>query len=87
MRTTVRIEDDLLRQLKERAHRENVSISSFLNRLIRDGLARPRSAKPPRPYRQKVHNMGPPKINLDKALSFAAQLEDEEIIKKLLAGK
>jgi hypothetical protein len=87
MRTTVRIEDDLLRQLKERAHLENVSISSFLNRLIREGLARPCATKPRRPFRQKVHNMGPPKINLDKALAFAAQLEDEEIIKKLASGK
>ena len=37
-RTTVRIDDDLMRQLKERAARDSISLTRCLNQLIREGL-------------------------------------------------
>ena len=87
MRTTVRIDDDLMRELKERAHREEVSITSDLNQALRQGL---RAAKAPakrKRFRQKTHNMGPPLIDLTKANAVAAALEDEEILRKMALGK
>ena len=38
-------------------------------------------------YREQVHSMGEPRITLDKALSVAAALEDDEILRKLRARK
>ncbi|MBI1901765.1 MAG: ribbon-helix-helix protein, CopG family [Planctomycetia bacterium] len=87
MRTTVRLDQDLLQELRERAHRENTSITRLINQVIRRGLQahdRPRRVKR---FRQRVTRMGRPLINLDKALAFAAELEDEEIIRKLALGK
>ena len=85
MRTTVRIDDDLMRELKERARREAVPLARLINRLIRRGLEL--RAKPAKPYRERTYSMGVPKVDLTKALAFAAELEDEEIIAKLARGK
>jgi hypothetical protein len=87
MRTTVRIDDDLHRRLKDQAHRQNVSLTSLVNRVLRNGLDAPTKSRPKRRYREKVFDMGVPKINLDKPLAFAAALEDEEIIRKMSLGK
>ena len=88
MRTTVRIDDDLLRDLKQRAQRENKSLTRLINQVIRSGMkTTDQSEKPKRRFRQKTHDMGPPLVDLTKALALAAQLEDEEIIKKFALGK
>jgi hypothetical protein len=88
MRTTVRIDDDLLRQLKQRARQENTSLTHVMNRAIRNGLKEATTtAHRSRRFRQKTHDMGPPLVDLTKALALAAQLEDDEIIKKLKLGK
>jgi hypothetical protein len=84
MKITVRIDDDLLRDLKEQAHREGTSLGRLVNRLLRLGMAASSKAdKAARPYREKTHAMGEPKVNLDKALALAAALEDDEVIQKL----
>jgi hypothetical protein len=87
MRTTVRIDDDLMRELKERAQCEAVSLTGLINRLIRRGLESRGKPKPRKRFRQQTHSMGVPKIDVTKALAFAAALEDEEIIDKLARGK
>ena len=94
MRTTVSIDDDLLRRLKEQAHRENVSLSSLVNRVLRDGLDAPGNGTDPpakprseRTYREKVFSMGIPNFDVNKALEFAAALEDDEIVRKFKMGK
>ncbi|MGD0899469.1 MAG: CopG family transcriptional regulator [Thermoguttaceae bacterium] len=88
MRTTVRIDDDLLRSLKEQAHRDGVSLAKLINGALRRGLhARGEKNRRVKPYREKTFDMGLPKFNLDKALAFADLLEDEEILKKLARGK
>jgi hypothetical protein len=88
MRTTVRIDDDLLRDLKQRAQREKTSLTRLLNNVIRCGMkGGDPSTKPNRRFRQRTHDMGPPLVDLTKALALAAQLEDEEKIKKFARGK
>jgi predicted transcriptional regulator len=37
-RTTIRLDDDLMRQLKERAKRDNISLTQLINEVIRQGL-------------------------------------------------
>lgn len=88
MRTTVRVDDDLLERLKAQARRENVSLTRLLNRTLRAGIqaTRARPQKRP-PYRERVYDMGAPRVDLDKALAVAAALEDEEIVRKLAQRK
>lgn len=88
MRSTVRIDDDLLVQLKERARRENLSLTRMLNRILRAGLRAPaRAGRDKERPRQATFAMGVPRINVDKALAAAADLEDEEILRKTAARK
>ena len=88
MRSTVRIDDDLMIELEARAHAESVSLTRILNRTLRAGLARPRpDAARRRPFRQKTAAMGQPTADLDKALALAARLEDEEAARKLSLRK
>ena len=88
MRTTVRVDDGLLEELKERARRDKVSLTRLLNRTIKAGL---RAATAPGTaqdtYREDTHHMGPPKIALDKALALAAAIEDEDIVRELAVGR
>ena len=84
MRTTVRIDDDLMAELRARAHADNVPLARMLNRTLRDGLAYPSKQEPNRrPFKQKTFRMGTPRVGIDKALALAAELEDEESLRKM----
>jgi hypothetical protein len=85
MRTTVRIDDDLLLELKRRALAQKISLTRLLNRLLRQGLAAKRSGRPR--FREKTFSLGTPLINLDKALALAVAEEDEHVIRKLATRK
>ncbi len=88
MRTTVRIDDELLRDLKEQAHREGTSLAKFLNRVLRRGLeVLQQRITPARPFREKTFPMGEPRVNLDKALALAVSMEDEESREELIRRK
>ncbi len=88
MRTTVRIDDDLLAELKESAHRENISLTMMFNRTLRAGAVASRTGKPGRQrYRETPISMGKPRLDLNKALALADVMEDEEIVRKLSLRK
>jgi len=88
MRTTVRIDDDLLRSLKEQAHQDGVSLSVLVNRALCHGIEALRQAgKSERPYREKTFSMGEPKVDLSKALALAAAREDDETREELARRK
>ena len=83
MRSTVRIDDDLMTVLRARAQAEGLSLTRMLNRLLRAGLAASlRSPEERERYEEETARMGRPRFDLDKALALAADLEDEEIIRK-----
>ena len=87
-RSTVRIDDDLMTELKALAHRENISLTRILNRVIRQGLAASsKKPKSPKRFKEMPVAMGKPRVDIDKALTLAADLEDEEIIRKLSLRK
>lgn len=87
MRTTVRVDDELLEELKARAERENVSLTRLLNRTIRAGL-RAAEGRPARPlYREVTSEMGTPRLAVTKALALAAALDDEETLRELAVRK
>jgi hypothetical protein len=85
MRTTVRIDDDLMRQLQRQAAREKTSLTRTLNRVIREALSAARPKR--RRYVQKTYDLGKPLVDLDKALSLAFELEDEQILEKMSQGR
>ena len=88
MRTTVRVDDDLLDRLKMQARKENVSLTRLINRTLKAGLQAGAARRPKRPvYREHSHPLGTPEVRLDKALALAAALEDEEITRKLALRK
>lgn len=88
MRTTLTLDPDVAADLKRRVRRSGKPFRQILNDAVRAGL-RAQDAPPPRPYRLKPVSMGGPLpgINLDKALALAADLEDEEIVRKLALRK
>lgn len=88
MRTTVRVDDELLEQLKARARKENVSLTRLINRALRAGLAAGGGRRKKRvPYRERTHALGVPHVALEKALALAAALEDEEVVREFTLRK
>ena len=87
MRTTTRIDDVLLEELKEKARRENSSLTQIVNRVLRSGLDASRRPARRRRHHEKTFSMGRPSEDLRKALALAARLEDEETLRKLALRK
>jgi len=88
MRTTVRVDDEILERLKAQARREKTSLTRVLNRTLRAGLQASRTRpRKPTPYREQVQAMGRPAIDLDRALRVAAALEDEETLREISLRK
>ncbi len=86
MRTTVTIDPDVEALLRTAMRERGLSFKDALNNSIRAGLGG--AARSPRRYRQKTFRMGfNPEVCLDKALSLASALEDEEIARKLSLRK
>lgn len=86
MRTTVTLKNDLAKELRDKAHREHRSFKEVINETLQAGLhAQP--AKSRKKIVLPTYNMGPPKVDLTKALAIAAEMEDEEIMRKLALGK
>ena len=84
----MRIDDDLLLELKESSQQESLSLTALVNRLLRRGLQASRDdQRPTRRYRERVLSMGRSTIDLDRALAVASALEDEELLRKLSLRK
>ena len=88
MRTTLTIEESIMRQLREKAHETGLPLKQIVNTALELGLRRfderPRGSR----YRLKTYPMGVPKgVDLDKALQVASTLKDEEIVRKMAVKK
>jgi len=79
MRTTVTLDDDVVQLIRRRMAQEGVSFKEALNEAVRDGAA---GRPAPRKFRTRTANIGVPAVNLDRALQLAAELEDEELIRR-----
>jgi Arc/MetJ family transcription regulator len=88
MRTTIRLDDELMMELKKRSRKEKVSLTKLVNQLLRRGLeASGPDRKASRRHRERVFTMGTPAVDLDKALALASALEDEESLRKVSLRK
>ncbi|MGH7636894.1 MAG: hypothetical protein ACREOK_04515 [Gemmatimonadaceae bacterium] len=86
MRTTVDLDATLLKRLRIEARRRGVTVKELLATLLRRGLDE--KVSPTRRYRCPSFSMGNPAgVNLDKALSVAAGLEDDEHARELTLRK
>lgn len=83
VRLTLSIPDDLFRELRRRARAEGVSASRLVEECLRAGLAVDETNRPLVP----AFDLGKPSVNLDRALRLAAEMEDEEILRKMDAGR
>jgi hypothetical protein len=84
VRTTVTLDPDT-RLLVERAMRERgLSFKEAVNQAIRAGLGAPASA--PRTY-TTPRDLGPPRIDLTKALRVASDLEEDALARRLAEGR
>lgn len=83
MRTTVTLEPDVHAILKALMAERGITFKEAVNEAIRRG------ASPAVRERVRVptRRMGRPLVNLDRALALAGDLEDEETIRKMRAGK
>ena len=83
MRTTVTLDDDTLAVVHRRMREQGVSFKAALNEAIRDGAqGRPN----PAPFVTRTADLGVASVNLDRALQLAAELEDEELIRRQRRG-
>ena len=89
MRTTLTIDDDIARQLREIVHRSGKPFKNVVNEALRAGIENNRIADVSRQYRLEPVAMGEVTgpYDLDKALQLADRLEDEETSRKLLLRK
>ena len=88
MRTTLTIDDDLARELKQKANEKGLPFKEIVNRTLLVGLQEMEKPRPRKAYRCKTYSLGyPPRADLDRALEVAAELEDEEIARKLSLRK
>lgn len=82
MRTTVTLDEDVASKLRQVSRERGVSFKAAINDAVRAGLAA--GAPPTRSFRVHALPLGiRPDIDVDKALSLAAEIEDTEILRKL----
>ena len=84
MRTTVTLDADTERLVRQRMKERGVSFKQALNDAIREGMG---AARVTSRFRTPTARLGVPAVNLDRALQLAAELEDEEMLRKTRGGK
>lgn len=77
------LEPDVEALVRQAMQERGLSFKQALNDAVRAGLA----SSEPRSYRLKPAHLGRPEVPLTKALQVAADLEDDEIARKLALGK
>ena len=85
MRTTVTLDPDTEALVRRRMKERNVSFKQALNDAIRrGGLVEAGSSTS---FSTRTADLGVPTVNLDRALALAADLEDDELVRKARLGK
>lgn len=79
MRTTVTLDDDVEQLVRRRMAERQVSFKKALNDAIRDGAT---GRSEPRQFVTRTADLGVTAVNLDRALQLAAELEDEELVRR-----
>lgn len=84
VRTTLTLDADVESLIRRSMADRGLGFKAAVNEAIRQGLA----SRPNSRFKQRTFAMGfRPDISYDKALRIAGALEDEEVIRKLAAGR
>ena len=88
MRTTLTLDEQIAKALKDAAHRTGKPFKQVVNETLRAGLAAGHASRARR-YRVKPAALGGVigSVDLDKALQLADTLEDREIARKAALRK
>ncbi len=84
MRTTITLEPDVAARVQQLMRERKLTFKEAVNFAIRQGLG-PVGDRPT--FQTPTFELGPPAVPLDKALRLAADLEDEETVRKLALRK
>jgi type II secretory pathway component PulF len=82
MRTTVTLDADTEQIIRRRMRERGISFKEALNDAIRSGAAGASGAE----FRTETASMGESRVNLDRALQIAADLEDDELLRRMRSG-
>jgi hypothetical protein len=80
MRTTVTLDPDVESMLRKEMRRRGEPFKQVLNNAIRAGLRNRKRREDS--FEPLTFDMGQPRVDLTKAASLAAELEDEELIER-----
>ena len=84
MRTTLTLDADVARLLKEEAHRQRKPFKQVVNEAIRRGLAFKPGGRPTERYRVKPHKTTlQPGIDAGSFNRLADEIEDEAIVDRM----
>lgn len=86
MRTTITLDTDVAARLRAFSSRTGKTFKQAVNDAVRAGLSSPGTVRA-EPFVQPTHAMGKVKADLTKALSLAAQIDDQMTIAKLAQGR
>lgn len=84
MRTTVTLDPDVDQLVKQAMRERGLSFKEAVNEGIRRGLLAP--ATTAQQVEMPTHDMGPPLVDVTKALRLAGELEDQELSARLARG-
>lgn len=85
MRTTVTLDPDVAALISKLMRERGLTFKQALNDAIRAGVGNPGDK---RPFKTPTYAMGfNPEIPWDQALRLAAELEDDELVRKLATRK
>lgn len=83
MRTTVTLDPDTAALVSRRMRERGESFKQAINEAIRAGARDSDRAA----FRTRTADLGVPAVTLDRALQLAADLEDDELVRKARLGK
>jgi type II secretory pathway component PulF len=81
MRTTVTLDADTEQLIRRRMRERGMTFKEAVNDAIRSAGAAPRVE-----FATETASMGESRVNLDRALQLAADLEDDELVRRMRAG-
>ncbi len=83
MRTTITLDPDVEQLLRRAMKERGITFKQAVNDAIRGGAA---GRVPARKIESPTHDLGPPLVDVTKALRLAGELEDEERARRLSTG-
>lgn len=86
MRTTVTLDPDVVQMLQSTMKERGLTFKEALNLAVRESLGGG-AARRSRAFQVEAVSLGAAQVDLTKALTLAAHMEDEELVRKMSLRK